>query len=209
MKQQSVLLKENSNLYKSQLDEVEKKQFDILIRLPNTPSFEVPLGKTPEDNEVVKQVGIIPILHAGAKPHWDIAAEKELFDLEMGVKITGAGFPVYKGKGARLQRALINFFLDEAIAAGYTEYVPPFMVNADSAFATGQLPDKEGQMYEMPIDGFFMIPTAEVPITNIYRNVIVKEKELYSYVWPHSLIGTSVCFVTIAVTIKGVLEACW
>ncbi len=189
MKQQSVLLKENSNLYKSQLDEVEKKQFDILIRLPNTPSFEVPLGKTPEDNEVVKQVGIIPILHAGAKPHWDIAAEKELFDLEMGVKITGAGFPVYKGKGARLQRALINFFLDEAIAAGYTEYVPPFMVNADSAFATGQLPDKEGQMYEMPIDGFFMIPTAEVPITNIYRNVIVKEKE-----FPIKMTAHSPCF---------------
>lgn len=189
LKQQSVLLKESSNQYKIQLEEAEKKQFDILVRLPNTPSFEVPLGKTPEENEVVKQVGEIPILFSGAKPHWDIASEKELFDLELGVKITGAGFPVYKGKGARLQRALTNFFLDEAIAAGYTEYVPPFMVNADSAFGTGQLPDKEGQMYEMPIDGFFMIPTAEVPVTNIYRNVIVKEQD-----FPIKMTAHSPCF---------------
>ena len=189
IKKQSVLLKENSNQYKLQLEEVEKKQFDILVKLPNTPSFEVPVGKTPEENEVVKQVGTIPVLFAGAKPHWEIAADKELFDLEMGVKITGAGFPLYKGNGARLQRALINFFLDEAIAAGYTEYVPPFMVNADSAFATGQLPDKEGQMYEMPVDGFYMIPTAEVPITNIYRNVIVKEKD-----FPIKMTAHSPCF---------------
>jgi len=189
LKKQSVLLKESSNQYKIQLEEAEKKQFDILVRLPNTPSFEVPIGKTPEENEVVKQVGDIPVLYAGAKPHWDLAAEKELFDLELGVKITGAGFPVYKGKGARLQRGLINFFLDEAIAAGYTEYVPPFMVNADSAFATGQLPDKEGQMYEMPLDGFFMIPTAEVPITNIYRNVIVKEQD-----FPIKMTAHSPCF---------------
>jgi len=189
LKQQTTRLKEEANDYKLKLEEVEKKQFDVLVRLPNTPSFEVPIGKTPEDNEVVKQVGEIPVLFAGAKPHWEIAAEKELFDLEVGVKLTGAGFPVYKGKGARLQRALINLFLDEAVAAGYTEYVPPFMVNADSAFATGQLPDKEGQMYEMPIDGFFMIPTAEVPVTNIYRDVIVTEKD-----FPIKMTAYSPCF---------------
>jgi len=186
IKTKSAAMKENIAALKENFNKLEQDQFDILVKLPNTPSFQVPHGKTPEDNEVVKQAGTIPVLYEGAKPHWDLAKDYDLFDLDMGVKLTGAGFPVYKGKGARLQRALTNFFLDEAIQAGFTEYVPPFMVNADSAFATGQLPDKEGQMYEMKLDPYFLIPTAEVPVTNIYRDVILKENELPVRMTAHS-----------------------
>lgn len=171
-------LKEESAKLNEQLTKLENDQKDILVKLPNLPHSSVPEGKTPEDNEVVKQVGDIPTLHEGALPHWDIAKKYDLFDLELGVKITGAGFPVYKGKGAKLQRALVSFFLDHAIEAGYDEVIPPYMVNKDSGFGTGQLPDKEGQMYHATEDDFYLIPTAEVPVTNIYRDEIIDEKAL-------------------------------
>lgn len=189
LKLETTQFKEETNALKTQLDTLEKDQENLLVQLPNLPSAIVPEGRTPEENVVVKEVGAIPHLYDGAKPHWDLAVEKDLFDLELGVKITGAGFPVFKGKGARLQRALINFFLDEAINAGFTEYVPPFMVNEASAYATGQLPDKEGQMYHMPVDQFYMIPTAEVPVTNIYRDVILKESD-----FPVKMTAHSPCF---------------
>lgn len=189
LKKETSSYKEETSALKNQLDTLEKDQEKIAVQLPNLPHSSVPMGKTPEENVVSKEFGVIPALYAGAKPHWELAIEKDLFDLELGVKITGAGFPVYKGKGARLQRALINFFLDEASKAGFTEYVPPFMVNEDSAFATGQLPDKEGQMYFMPEDQFYMIPTAEVPVTNIYRDVIVKEAD-----FPIQMTAYSPCF---------------
>lgn len=172
-KTDSATLKEESKKYETDLAKTEEDQKNILVRIPNMPNQAVPQGKTPEDNEVVKQVGEIPKLHDTAMPHWDLAKKYDLFDLELGVKITGAGFPVYKGKGAKLQRSLISFFLDEAIAAGYFEVIPPHMVNEASAFATGQLPDKEGQMYHITLDQFYMIPTAEVPVTNIVRDEIV------------------------------------
>jgi seryl-tRNA synthetase len=160
------------------LAKTEKKLNDMLVRLPNLPSSQVPKGKTPEDNEVVRTGGTKPELFAGAVPHWELAKKFDLIDFELGNKITGAGFPVYKGKGAKLQRALIQYFLDYNIAAGYTEYQPPIMVNEASAFGTGQLPDKEGQMYYVTEDNLYLIPTAEVPVTNIYRDVIVKEADL-------------------------------
>jgi seryl-tRNA synthetase len=150
----------------------------LLVILPNLPSELVPIGRTPEENVVVREGGIKPELPATAVPHWDLAKKYNLIDFELGVKITGAGFPVYMGKGARLQRALIQYFLDYNTNAGYTEYLPPFMVNEDSAYGTGQLPDKEGQMYFVNEDGFYLIPTAEVPVTNVYRDVIVKEDDL-------------------------------
>jgi len=149
-----------------------------LVKLPNLPSEKVPKGRTPEDNEVVHQEGEIPVLPAGAKPHWELAAQYDIIDFELGVKLTGAGFPVYKGKGARMQRALINYFLDKATEAGYKEMQPPILVNKDSGFGTGQLPDKDAQMYHVGLDEFYLIPTAEVPVTNIYRDVIVKTEEL-------------------------------
>lgn len=157
---------------------VEKEQQAALVQLPNLPADVVPAGKTPEENEVVRTGGSKPQLGAGAVPHWDLAKKHDLIDFELGNKITGAGFPVYKGKGAKLQRALIQYFLDYNTGAGYTEYLPPFMVNEASAFGTGQLPDKEGQMYHVTADDFYLIPTAEVPVTNIYRDVILKESEL-------------------------------
>jgi seryl-tRNA synthetase len=146
--------------------------------LPNLPADLVPEGRTPEDNLVVKRNGDVPVLPENSVPHWDLAKKYDIIDFELGVKITGAGFPVYKGKGARLQRALINFFLDEARDAGYLEIQPPYMVNEDSGFGTGQLPDKEGQMYHATADNLYLIPTAEVPVTNIYRDVIVEAKDL-------------------------------
>lgn len=177
--------KKEVEIYKQQLgpvqenlSEVEKQLNDLLVRLPNVPSEKVPKGKTPEDNEIVRTGGNKPSLHQGAVPHWDLAKKYDLIDFEMGNKITGSGFPVYKGKGARLQRALINYFLEYNAAAGYTEYLPPFMVNEASAFGTGQLPDKEGQMYYVNEDNLYLIPTAEVPVTNIYRDVLLKENEL-------------------------------
>src|SRR5688500_545947 len=161
-----------------QLAAIEKKLESQLVRLPNLPADQVPRGKTPEDNEEVRSGGSKPSLHKGAVPHWDLAKKYDLIDFELGNKITGSGFPVYKNKGARLQRALIQYFLEYNISAGYIEYMPPLMVNEDSAYGTGQLPDKEGQMYHVPEDGFYLIPTAEVHVTNIYRDTILKETDL-------------------------------
>ncbi|MBP6731194.1 MAG: serine--tRNA ligase [Chitinophagales bacterium] len=172
-KAETAALKENSKQFEAELAKAEEEIKDILVRIPNTPHTSVPLGKTPEENEVVKTVGEIPTLPEGALAHWDIAKKYDLFDLELGVKITGAGFPVYKKQGAKLQRALISFFLDHAVEAGYMEVIPPHMVNEASAFATGQLPDKEGQMYVTKEEGFYLIPTAEVPVTNIVRDEIL------------------------------------
>jgi seryl-tRNA synthetase len=159
----------------AQLEELFIKQ---LITLPNLPHTSVPKGKTPAENEVVREGGVMPVLPAGAQPHWELIKQYDLIDFETGAKITGSGFPLYKGKGARLQRALIQYFLDYNTGAGYTEYLPPLMVNEATAYGTGQLPDKEGQMYAITADGFYMIPTAEVPVTNVYRDEIVKESDL-------------------------------
>ncbi|MGN6541286.1 MAG: serine--tRNA ligase [Ginsengibacter sp.] len=160
------------------LSEVEKKLQDDLIKLPNLPHDSVPEGKTPEENEVVREGGEKPTLQQNALPHWDLAKKYDLIHFETGNKVTGAGFPFYKKQGAKLQRALIQYFLDYNTAAGYIEYEPPFMVNEASAYGTGQLPDKEGQMYHVTLDNLFLIPTAEVPLTNIYRDEILKESEL-------------------------------
>ncbi|RYZ21704.1 MAG: serine--tRNA ligase [Chitinophagaceae bacterium] len=157
---------------------VEQELSELLVRLPNLPSELVPPGKTPEENVTVREGGSKPELHAGAVPHWDLAKRYDLIDFELGVKITGAGFPVYKGKGAKLQRALIQYFLDFNTAAGYLEMQVPHLVNEASAYGTGQLPDKEGQMYHAVADNFYLIPTAEVPVTNIYRDTIIKDTEL-------------------------------
>ena len=188
-KAQVAVLKEESVSQNEQATSLEEEQKNILLRLPNLPHSTVPAGKSPEENEVVKQVGNIPTLPDTALPHWDIARKYDLFDLELGVKLTGAGFPVYKGKGAKLQRALISFFLDHAIAAGYNEVIPPLMVNEASAYGTGQLPDKEGQMYHATVDNFYLIPTAEVPVTNIFRDEIIEEKDL-----PKMLTAYTPCF---------------
>ncbi len=163
---------------KSALDKLETSFNEKIVQLPNLPHQSVPVGKTPEDNEVVNQGGTIPELYAGAKPHWELIKEYDIIDFETGARITGSGFPLYKGAGAKLQRSLIQYFLDYNTSAGYTEYATPLMVNEASAYGTGQLPDKEGQMYHMPADGFYMIPTSEVPLTNIYNNEIVKEESL-------------------------------
>ncbi|MEY3843138.1 MAG: hypothetical protein RIR80_710 [Bacteroidota bacterium] len=178
LKQRSVAIKDQSKAQLETLASIETNIYEALVQLPNLPHASVPAGITPEENEVVYTWGAIPELPENAKPHWELAADYDIIDFELGVKITGAGFPVYKGKGARLQRALINFFLDEAAAAGYKEMQPPIVVNAASGFATGQLPDKEGQMYYVGIDDLYLIPTAEVPLTNLYRDVILKEEEL-------------------------------
>jgi seryl-tRNA synthetase len=167
----------------------EKQMLDLLVTLPNLPHNSVPEGKTAEDNEVMLTWGSMPEMQADAQPHWDLIKKYDIIDFDLGNKITGAGFPVYKGKGARLQRALINFFLDEAINEGYYEIQPPILINEDSGFGTGQLPDKEGQMYVTKEEGLFLIPTAEVPITNLYRDVIVNEKEL-----PIKNVGHTPCF---------------
>jgi seryl-tRNA synthetase len=162
----------------SNLESVEKSLNDMLVRLPNLPSEKVPKGRTPEDNEVVRTGGTKPQLPEGAVPHWDLAKKYDIIDFELGNKITGSGFPVYKGKGAKLQRALIQYFLDYNTSAGYNEFMPPLMVNEASAYGTGQLPDKEGQMYYVSEDNLYLIPTAEVPVTNIYRDTILKEADL-------------------------------
>lgn len=161
-----------------QLADAERSLYDEIIQLPNLPHSSVPKGKTPEENEVVKEAGAKPALAATAVPHWDLIKQYDLVDFETGAKLTGSGFPLYKGKGAKLQRALIQYFLDYNTSAGYTEYLPPLMVNEATAYGTGQLPDKEGQMYHVTADGFYLIPTAEVPVTNIYRDEIVKETDL-------------------------------
>jgi seryl-tRNA synthetase len=170
--------KESSKNIADQLSTLEQQVNELLVRLPNLPSTLVPVGKTAEDNVNVKESGDEPVLPANAKPHWELIEQYDIVNFELGVKITGRGFPVYKGKGAKLQRALISYFLDYNTAAGYTEYIPPYMVNEATAYGTGQLPDKEGQMYYMQADNFYMIPTAEVPVTNVYRDEIVKENEL-------------------------------
>ena len=175
-RQEVTALKTQQNADK--LTEAEKNIEAILYLLPNLPSEKVPPGNTPGDNVVVRERGSKPALYAGAVPHWDLTTKYNLINFELGNKITGSGFPVYINKGAKLQRALVQYFLDYNTAAGYTEYLPPFMVNEASAYGTGQLPDKEGQMYHATEDNFYLIPTAEVPVTNIYRDVILKETDL-------------------------------
>ena len=171
-------LKEIIKNLASQYEEAEKKVNELLVQIPNLPHDTVPLGKTADDNEIVRSGGLIPVLHKNAQPHWELIKKYDIIDFELGTKLTGAGFPVYKGKGAKLQRALINFFLDEGEKSGYREVQPPILVNEDSGFGTGQLPDKEGQMYHATADNYYLIPTAEVPVTNIYRDVILEESEL-------------------------------
>lgn len=189
-------IRERTAQIKIQIKELEdqnsKAEDDLkalLYTIPNVPHSSVPAGKSAEDNEIILENGVIPELFPGKQPHWELIKKYDIIDFDLGVKITGAGFPVYKGKGARLQRALINFFLDEALAAGYTEIQPPILVNEDSGYGTGQLPDKEGQMYFATADQLYLIPTAEVPITNLYRDVIVTEENL-----PIKNVGYTPCF---------------
>lgn len=171
-------IKEKCKSLEESMKTASEKLQQLLYDIPNVPYAIVPEGNGAEDNVVVKEGGAKPLLHQGAKPHWELAKEYDLIDFELGVKITGAGFPVYKGKGARLQRSLINFFLDEGRDAGYIEVEPPYVVNEDSGYGTGQLPDKEGQMYHVQKENLYLIPTAEVPVTNIYRDVILEEEDL-------------------------------
>ena len=171
-------IKEKSKVLEEGLKDTEQKLQDLLVQIPNLPSDEVPEGRVAENNVIEQTGGTIPELGENALPHWDLAKKYDLIDFELGVKIAGAGFPVYKGKGARLQRALINFFLDKARDAGYIEIQPPYVVNATSGHGTGNLPDKEGQMYHATADDLYLIPTAEIPVTNIYRDVILDEKNL-------------------------------
>ncbi|MBP6609641.1 MAG: serine--tRNA ligase [Paludibacter sp.] len=177
-KAKTTQLKENIKTLDDKLSDIESQLNSLLVQIPNLPHESVPAGKHAEDNIVEREGGEMPKLYENAVPHWDLAKKYDLIDFELGVKISGAGFPVYKGKGARLQRALINFFLDNALEAGYLEVQPPYVVNAASGYGTGQLPDKEGQMYHCQLDDLYLIPTAEVPVTNIYRDVILDEKEL-------------------------------
>ena len=189
LKQKTALLKDSTKTLKQQLVDSENSIKEILYQIPNVPNKLVPSGNSENDNEVIENYGNIPQLFAGAIPHWEIAKKYNLIDFELGVKITGSGFPVYIGKGAQLQRALINFFLNEAIASNYKEVIPPLVVNEESGFATGQLPDKEGQMYHMQEDNLYLIPTAEVPITNIFRNTLLKEDD-----FPVKRVGYTPCF---------------
>ena len=182
-------LKENNKAIDEELKVAEDEITSILLNIPNMPCDMVPLGKTAEDNVVEKEGGPMPELAEDALPHWDLAKKYNIIDFDLGVKITGAGFPVYIGKGARLQRALIQFFLDEASEAGYVEVQPPYVVNEASGYGTGQLPDKEGQMYHCGLDNLYLIPTAEVPVTNIYRDVIFDQKDL-----PKKNCAYSACF---------------
>jgi seryl-tRNA synthetase len=186
---QTTTLKADIQRMQEELNAVETALRDQLCLIPNAPNAKVPPGKTPEDNITVMEDGDKPVLPEDAKPHWELGEEYGILHMDLGVKLTGAGFPVYSGQGAKLQRALISFFLDRAIGAGYEEIIPPHMVNAESAFATGQLPDKEGQMYHATADGLYLIPTAEVPITNLYRDVIVEADKL-----PIKNVGYTPCF---------------
>lgn len=189
LKIRSTQIKEESKKIEERFNQIDEEVQSVLVTIPNAPHESVPAGKSAEDNVTVFEEGEIPVLAEGALPHWELASKYNLIDFELGNKITGAGFPVYKGKGARLQRALINFFLDEALKAGYHEIMPPLLINADSGFGTGQLPDKEGQMYHATVDDLYLIPTAEVPITNLYRDVILKEEDL-----PVKNVGYTPCF---------------
>lgn len=195
-KDQAEALKNNVAAWKKLLEPLKQKMTEVelslqqeIVKFPNLPHDLVPIGKTPEENEVVKEAGVTPSLPAGALPHWDLIKKYNLVDFETGAKITGSGFPLYIGKGAKFQRSLVQYFLDFNTAAGYTEYLPPFMVNAASAFATGQLPDKEGQMYHATEDDFYLIPTAEVPVTNVFRDVVLKDTDL-----PIQMTAYSPCF---------------
>lgn len=188
-KQRVTILKDESKALSQNMTETERELNATLIKIPNLPHQLVPAGKNADDNEEVRSGGVIPKLIKGAKPHWELAKEFDIIDFELGVKITGSGFPLYKGKGAKLQRALINFFLDENINAGYQEVMPPLMVNEESAYGTGQLPDKDGQMYHAQTDNFYLIPTAEVPVTNIFRNVILNAAD-----FPLKLTAYTPCF---------------
>lgn len=187
-KQKTGQIKEQVKEFETLFADSEKELNELIVQLPNIPHETVKPGKGEDDNEVVKEGGVIPEL-SEKKPHWDLIKDYNIIDFELGTKITGAGFPVYLGKGAKLQRALINFFLDEAEKAGYNEVLPPLVVNEDSGFGTGQLPDKEGQMYHVTADNFYLIPTAEVPVTNIYRDVILNEKD-----FPIKNTAYSACF---------------
>ncbi|HLP64197.1 serine--tRNA ligase [Flavobacterium sp.] len=189
LKQKTVQLKEKSKELSEKLDAFAHELQQKMYLLPNLPAEIVPEGKTPEENLNVFEEGEVPVLHEGALPHWDLVKKYDIIDFELGVKITGAGFPVYKGKGAKLQRALISYFLDKNTDAGYQEYQVPHLVNEASGFGTGQLPDKEGQMYHVGLDDLYLIPTAEVPVTNLFRDVILNENEL-----PVLCTGYTPCF---------------
>ncbi len=189
LKEKSTELKEKIKELENQFAPLDKELSESLVKLPNLPHPSVPAGKSDADNKLIRQGGTIPQLDENKLPHWELAEKYDIINFELGNKITGAGFPVYIDKGARLQRALITYFLDKAREAGFTEYMPPLMVNEDTAYATGQLPDKEGQMYHLERDNFYMIPTAEVPLTNIYRDVILQEDQL-----PIKLTGYTPCF---------------
>ncbi len=189
LKAHNAELKEKSKVLSERLEELKQQILAKTVEIPNTPRLDVPRGKTAANNVVDSTEGVMPELPADALPHWDLLKKYQLADFELGNKVTGAGFPFYKGKGARLQRALINFFLDEAVNDGYFEIQPPILVNEESAFATGQLPDKEAQMYAVPLDKMYMIPTAEVPITNMFRDMIVPENAL-----PIKRVAYSNCF---------------
>ena len=171
-------IKEEIRSLTEKIDPVENELKNEIIKLPNLPHESVARGNGADDNVKVREGGAIPALPDTALPHWDLIKKYDIIDFELGIKLTGAGFPVYKGKGAKLERALISYFLDQGVKAGYTEMMPPIMVNEDSGFGTGQLPDKEGQMYNVALDGFYLIPTAEVPVTNIYRDVILNGDQL-------------------------------
>lgn len=188
-KQKTTDLKETKAILSEQLNSVSDYLRNLLYKIPNLPNSIVPSGSTEDDNEEIFKAGIIPVLSKNAVPHWELAKKYEIIDFELGNKITGAGFPVYKGKGARLQRALINYFLDKNIAAGYNEIQVPHLVNEASGFGTGNLPDKEGQMYHVGEDDLYLIPTAEVPATNIFRDVLLQESEL-----PKTLTAYTPCF---------------
>jgi len=188
-KERTAVLKQEVKSLQDQLEGLSAEQDELLVQLPNLPHASVPIGKSAEENEIVNAEGGVPALAADALPHWELAKKYDLIDFECGTRITGAGFPVYKGKGARLQRALIGFFLDNAVEAGYTEYQPPLLVNEASAYATGQLPDKEGQMYHVQIDNLYLIPTAEVPVTNFFRDMILRQEDL-----PVKSTAYSACF---------------
>ncbi|MCD6112328.1 MAG: serine--tRNA ligase [Bacteroidales bacterium] len=188
-KQRTSEIKKDVKALNKKLNDITEELNSLLILLPNIPHSSVPRGKTSEDNEIIYQEGNINKLVTESLPHWELASKYDIIDFDLGSKITGAGFPVYKGKGARLQRALINFFLDEAIKAGYKEIQPPLVVNEASGYGTGQIPDKEGQMYYINLDNLYLIPTAEVPITNIYRDVILKSDDL-----PIKNVAYSSCF---------------
>ena len=188
-KKEVARMKEHSKKIEAQMEESQKLQDELLVLLPNIPDDIVPAGRNADDNVVVRMGGEIPELPEGALPHWELASKYDIIDFDLGVKLTGAGFPVYKGKGAKLQRALIQYFLDFNTKAGYMEIEPPILVNEASGFGTGQLPDKEGQMYFVSLDKFYMVPTAEVPVTNIYRDTILSESD-----FPVKMTAYTPCF---------------